>query len=64
MKNKFRVFVWVAVLALLGTACDHKELCYDHRHTTVRVRLGGGPRRGTCGYVRAVLPGRRRCSRC
>lgn len=26
-----------AVLAVFATACNHKELCYDHRHTTVRV---------------------------
>lgn len=39
MKNIVRIFVWVAALALMGISCDHKDLCYDHRHTTVRVEF-------------------------
>lgn len=55
MKNKFRVFVWVAVLALLGTACDHKELCYDHRHTTVRVEFDWAEAPGAAPVGMCVL---------
>lgn len=39
MENRVGILVWVAALALFGTSCDHKKLCYDHRHTTVRVEF-------------------------
>lgn len=37
MKKIICMLGWVAVLAVVVTACNHKELCYDHRHTVVRV---------------------------
>lgn len=33
-----RYYLFAALAALVGTSCEHKELCYDHSHTTdVRV---------------------------
>lgn len=39
MKKIICVLGCVAVLGVFATACNHKELCYDHRHTTVRVEF-------------------------
>ena len=39
MKNILCLLGWGAGLAVVVTGCSHKELCYDHRHTVVRVEF-------------------------
>ena len=39
MKNIVFVFGWFAALLFLAASCNHKELCYDHHHTRVRVEF-------------------------
>lgn len=39
MKKILCDLLWVSVLATVVTGCNHKALCYDHRHTSVRVEF-------------------------